>query len=539
MLDLSTAGYSVRPGPPAGGDCISAVAWGRLSRWLAVHVVLESSLRQCFEEKRLTNWGQIAEALRYIANPESKGGQLLAQLNRIDFTLRDMYFSGMGRIDLNLRSVLDHFRIDGDTVINGAPEYSLVDSALRMLEERVYLDPGRMILENAREEALYALLSDGKLTLASLLRMDDEGLLDVLRDEGPREWSRLEQGVEVLFRGQVQVKSHELLAQDDLLAFGGPVSRSVKFGVVLRLDRQMSSERSYALLGLFASARRLRNVVETAGHLLADPGMPRGYERFCQAVLTALFGCRVELDFDRYKPLLEKALGSEPSPELMQDLLGLFGKQGEPSEQARFWMSLNFGDYRMTFDDPERVQRVFGIINLLGRNPGVGLLEAIRSVHPRYSMTLYPLLQKRLSASSEGEQLLEFDAFVGKLLYQLVKTEGQGPVCVAPAVRLLDADGDTTREIDLVSVNTEHEDHVQVELFEVSANTGEMKGLQDALKLAELASVIERRFDDVQVARYVVGPRLRTTFASDVRTLFESLKAAANPSGLPQGGEAL
>ena len=137
-----------------------------LHRWFASFKMAKSNAN---EFKNQTGKNMV----RILVDPESLEHELLQELDRIDYVLRDMHYLAFGRLELNISPILAQFRKGPDGKLYRPDVLKLIDVTHDWLCDQVYLGPKEKCLAQVMEKSILREVMDGHLKVEDLLFMTD------------------------------------------------------------------------------------------------------------------------------------------------------------------------------------------------------------------------------------------------------------------------------------------------------------------------------------------------------------------------------
>lgn len=109
-------------------------------------------------------------------NTDSIENQLLTELDKIDYVLRDMHYAGLGRIELNLIPAMKQFSKESGNQLQTPSIVHFIESTHDYLCDQVYYLPERGYLAQVLDKWIAGKVIDGGINLDKLLDMTDDQL---------------------------------------------------------------------------------------------------------------------------------------------------------------------------------------------------------------------------------------------------------------------------------------------------------------------------------------------------------------------------
>lgn len=196
VLDAVVA-FADHPSVTQAGDRMKAsLNHMLLHRWFAAYKISKSETSELSNQKG-------KNIVRILVDAEHTEHQLLSQLDRIDFVLRDMLYLGFARLELTFAELLPQFRRDIDGSLRSPRIVSVIDTAYKCLCDQIYLGPRERSMSQILEKAVVAATVGGHIRAQDLLDMKDREMEDELSNWNS-ETRTLDDSVRRVNEGKVQ-----------------------------------------------------------------------------------------------------------------------------------------------------------------------------------------------------------------------------------------------------------------------------------------------------------------------------------------------
>jgi len=157
----------------AGSDVITAEAqkmkdnpfYASLHCWFASYKIA-NSMGNPLGKKVVECW----------LNSDSIENQLLAELDKIDYVLRDMHYAGLGRIELNFIPIMKQFKKGSTNQLEKPPIVDFIESTHDYLCDQLYFLPERGYLAQVLDQWIAKKIIDESISFDELLNMTDDKL---------------------------------------------------------------------------------------------------------------------------------------------------------------------------------------------------------------------------------------------------------------------------------------------------------------------------------------------------------------------------
>lgn len=441
--------------------------------------------------------------VRHLVYPQSFGYQLLREVDRLDYVLRDILYLGLGRIEPNITLLLAQFGSEAEGLIRKPPLFEVIDAAQRWLNKEVYMDGRVRCLAQVVGKSILSEVIDGQLAIEELLEMNDDDMTERLKTfkSCPTDINslvgRIEAGKlveiarvkceggclvdrEAQIAGTKKTKLHDYPQKKgiylDCLPFWDMVGEDLlSIGIAYDLD----SGQIENLVGAF---------------LRAEGRVPESLDSvelsYREDVIHFILGLSIRPQFERYRgdvwPTLLRHMGrvtqdvKELLPEEWEDKLKLWHERWEMREEAS--LEVAFGEKRSEW-----------LAKHFLRFPEHFATEVIRSV-----LRSIEQLRRRRGESSQmyatrKERLLEYASYLEAIVKMRIDSRMGW---VLPCVKLIDESGRERWEIDCISLSvpSAHHGPVRLELSEVSAVESTTKELEVRRKLEMVIHAVKERF---------------------------------------------
>lgn len=127
------------------------------------------------------------EIVRILVDTEMLEHQLLFQLDRVDYVLRDWLYLALGRIDVNISPLLAQFKKSATGGLVSPKLLELIETAYDSLCEQIYLGDEERCLAQVFEKSVATQIVEGRLQPEQLLDEDDDSFEEKLRQLEPEE----------------------------------------------------------------------------------------------------------------------------------------------------------------------------------------------------------------------------------------------------------------------------------------------------------------------------------------------------------------
>lgn len=147
-----------------------------LHRWFTAYKILTNYK----ENKQISK----INVIKYLLCNRDKGFKALEEFDKLDYTLRDLYYLGIARLDVNLDSILSGIKLENEISYEDEflPEMEMIEAIDDFLFNKVYKSNETLFLETYYKKIIARALVDEKITISKLLSMDDVELKNILNE---------------------------------------------------------------------------------------------------------------------------------------------------------------------------------------------------------------------------------------------------------------------------------------------------------------------------------------------------------------------
>lgn len=431
--------------------------------------------------------------------------QLLCELDKMDYVLRDMLYLALGRIDLNVSPLFwSQFSKNPEGQLNRPDLLKLIDTTHDWLCDQVYLGSEERCLAQVLEKSLVKEIIAGYCTVEKLLKMMNKEFEDMLAHFCSCEIA-LDDVIERIRNGKIQQVARFVCDSKDKSIFtieahlvrtntAGMDKYHQEKGIYVQCTPNpfyeekdayewIDSGVSVSITYDFESARP-KHVI---GALLQAehwaPDNPYGAEPpFREEALCFLFGKQVQPRFDRYAidDIHELIIKHMPELDWKPDL---FHESWELRAEAAETLF-----YEYEFDWPAK-----HFLHFPEHWSTKIIAEVLAEVERKRS-----IMRKRKNESREvykerAGRLLEYFTYLSTVL---CIREQNVSGWVLPSVNILKEDGTVYTEVDVVAIHVPepHKGPVKVELLAVSQNTSPDNKDKNRRKLNKVVQLVKNRF---------------------------------------------
>jgi HD superfamily phosphohydrolase len=472
-----------------------------IHRWLASYKIARSKEFQGPLGKQI---------VRFYLNPESPDFKLLNELNRLDYTIRDILYLSIGRLELNMPWILSQF----DQMPNGhlvIPDISsMIQSTSDFLYQQVYTGEQENCLRQILEKSIIMEVMNNHISIPQLVGLNDQeldyllanfksGKID-LGDSLQKVKSKKIFQVEKIY-GDASVEKDEnrlvtkslVQLEMDLVNTNKVCGYNRRKGILVQCTPNpfynQIPELEWTLSGFIASlvydmdSNEPQNVLSTLYN--AERYLPGNYwglfGSYRLRALNFLTSLNANLNLNRFdvfknsiiRPNLPK---EDLSPEFFFKNWNLF-KQAPQIFASEIEDDKEIVDFFLAYPErwsPDIVNKVY-----------LEATNAYKSIKIKDQPTHANLRERR-------DRLLEFTAF----LKEVISFQENGHLgWVVPVVRLFDENMKQKAECDVIKLYLERVgEPINIELIEVSTDSGPDNADQNRRKLRYLAHRIQKRF---------------------------------------------
>lgn len=430
--------------------------------------------------------------------------QLLRELDRLDYVLRDMLYLALGRIELNFSPLLVQFRKSPTGELTSPKLLKLIETTYDSLCEQVYLGPEERCLAQALEKWLVRETIEGNLQVEELLGIDDGILENMLANSGSGEIT-LDGIVRRIKRGKlVQVarvtcdSSNKSIVELEADLVGtnkaGVHKYSQAKGIYVECvpNPYHAKSEPYEWTESGVSVGIAYNFDSLCPHhvigslIRAEQWSPEnryGTQFSCREdALRFLFGLHVNPQFDKYYEDMRQLIMKQMPKPTDQWQRELFYESWKPRDWAIFealfyeydtyWPARHF----LRFPEHWNTRMIENVLSSVDRSRS--------RRRPREDALVY---------NERAQRLLEYSTYLQTIL-RLRKQNLSG--WVLPAVVLITEDGKQYAEIDVIAVHVPraHSSPVTIELLEVSVNDTPANQEEVRKRLDKVTQSVRNRF---------------------------------------------
>jgi HD superfamily phosphohydrolase len=482
----------------AAADMKSVMDYFMLHRWFTALKIVQSKHDE-FNNQLGKN------IVGILVDPELLEHQLLSQLDRMDYILRDMHYLAHGRIELNFSPLLEEFRKGPDGQLISPRLFKLIEVTNDYLADEVYLGAEERCLAQILEKTLVRQVVDGHTTIKAWLLMTDDEFEDKLLRSGS--------GDLVLAQAMKRIKERKL-AQIAQVACDRRQESIVEMEMKLCGTNTRGIHNYSQEKGIYIQCIPDPYYTDTMPYEYAesgvwvgiaydfDSGCPQhvigalikaeewvpanlyGIEIACREdALRYLIGLDVQPHFDRYDDYVRKLI-MKHLPRVEDDWKPeLFRENWRLREQAVVHLYYEYDanwprEHFLHFPEHWSTKIITAVLNEVRR-----------------------FLTKTKRRPSESEQayldrkdrLLEYSSYLETVL-RIREHAVAG--WVLPSVWILNESGDKDNEVDVIAVYVPkpHYSPITVELLEVSNNDTDDNRLKNRKKLDKIAERVKGRF---------------------------------------------
>lgn len=481
----------------AAGDMMSRMDFAMLHRWFGSLKIAQSRPDEFTNELG-------RQIVRILIDPDVLGHQLLQELDKLDYVLRDMFYLLIGRIELNFPPLLAQFDKSPDGKLKSPKLLKLIETSHDCLCDEVYLGPEERCLAQVMEKSLVKEVFEGRHTVEELLGMTDKDFEGMLVD---------------LRSGSIDLEQIVRRIKDGKLAEVARVACDCESKSIAEVEAELAGTNKAGLhkypqtKGIYVECVPNPYHAEVEAYELTDSGVSVGiaydFDSACphhvigaliraerwapenwygtelscrEHALRFLFGLRVQPRFDRYSDDVSGIIMRympKPEDEWQREL---FYKDWRLREWAIFealfyeydelWPARHF----LRFPEHWNTKLITDVLSSVDKSR--------RRKRPR---------EERADYDKRAERLLEYSTYLQTVLRI---REGGLSGWVLPSVLLLTEDGEQYAEVDVVAVYVPkaHSGPIKIELLEVSRNDSEDNREENRRKLNKIAQRVKERF---------------------------------------------
>lgn len=485
-------------------ECVDFVGDGKLEK--AAQAVISNNnsfaLHRWFTAAKIARSKDFAndlgkQVVRLLLDDDLFAHQFFREIDRVDYVLRDIFYLGTGRIELNMAPFMAGFSKQPDGTLQEPMLFGVIDAAHEYLNSQFYSDGRVRCLEQVVRKSILREVIEGDLTIDSLLELDDDQFEKQIGDFEIEPLAiddlinRIQSG-ELVEVGRVQCyNGAEPLVETEARIAGTYKARLHDYhyrkGIYVECissgDELIAGELSVGIA--YDCQKGLLQHCVGAFIRVEDmpPESPDTAElSYREKILSFILGFRIRPQFERFH--------DDAKPTVLA-IVARERRRDQTLWDKKRWPAFEWGDFQIDISEKENDWVAEHFIRFPEHFDSNVIEMVKRSVERSRRRKGEDMLQYR----QRRERFLEYSTYLGKIL-DIRRGSQQG--WVLPCVKMLNEVGVEDAEIDVVSLTVPrtHEGPVKLELWEVSKDDSLSNRRDVEGKLEKISGLVGRRFSN-------------------------------------------
>lgn len=478
-----------------------------INKWETALILLKH--QELFEEvknKDRNSGITLHDTIKYLICEQSEGNRLLRYFDRIDYVLRDIYYLGVLRFEVNLPYLFSQYKNSRPDEIK---ELQLIYKDLfNYVDQNIYKHKRVLIQTRLYQKYLLAKVfsSDIDLSLITSLReLDNSQEIKVVLND-ISEMSNYHLVISDKIYNQSETETN-LAVEQKLLPTGWDFLEYHKNNnVLLIISGDDNDVRRYNIFG-HKNLVEFSNILKIILSIYDSTDIDIRKFNYIEKILSFIFDKKVEISVERFAELYE-ALFCEYINDDKELLLKIFAEikhlifpvRTTKNDMSNAILDLLSDLQYNSMKDEETTKIVKGTLVPIFLHETQAFTEYEEC--NKLLKFIISKLQKTIDdTSNEYDICLELLIYLSEVLK--IRSDNVKYVWVAPSIRIIAED---KHEIDCVVLEF-REDTVALELIEATITDNEQKTLDDATKLQKIINSVKRRFNDIECNKRIIAPK--------------------------------
>jgi len=478
-----------------------------INRWETALILLKNQeLFDKVKSKDRNSGITLHDTIKYLICEQSEGNKLLRYFDRIDYVLRDIYYLGVLRFEVNLPYLFSQYKNSRPDEIK---ELQLIYKDLfNYVDQNIYKHKRVLIQTRIFQKYLLAKIYASNIDISSinsLRELDNTSDIKALLND-ISEVNNYELVISDKIYNQSETETNLAVEQRLLPTDWDFLDYHEKKNALLIISGDDNDVRRYSIFA-HKKIQKFSNILKIILSIYDSTEIDITKFNYIEKILSFIFDRKVEVSVKRFANLCE-SLFCEYINDNKELLLRIFAEIKHlvlPFRTTKNDLSNAILDLLsdMQFNSMKDEENTKIVKDTL---VPIFLHETKAFTQYEECNKLLQFVISQLQKTIE-ETTDEHDISLELLIYLLevlkIRSDDMKYVWVAPSIRIVTED---KHEIDCVVIEF-YEDTIRLELIEATITDNEQKTLDDATKLQRIINSVKRRFDDIECNKRIIAPK--------------------------------